>query len=131
MAESGGNPRVLFVDDDERVLHGLRIWLRGMGWEMRFAAGGQEALQLMQEWAPDVVVTDMRMPRIDGAELLGRVRELHPSALRIALSGYAQEELGRRAEAVTHHWFDKPCERQRLIDTIEAWVSERRSVAPA
>jgi CheY-like chemotaxis protein len=127
MADSdlAGGPRVLFVDDDERVLHGLRIWLRGRGWDMRFAAGGPEALQLMQDWTPDVVVTDMRMPEIDGAELLRRVRDLHPAALRVALSGYAQEELGRRAEALSHHWFDKPCERQRLIDTIETWAERK------
>jgi len=127
MADTGDYPRVLFVDDDERILRGLGMWLRKQAahWEIRYACGGTEALDLIQEWEPDVVVTDMRMPKVDGAELLLQVRECYPEALRIVLTGQADEGLSQRGASLSHYWFDKPCERDRLIEAIELWWGER------
>ena len=68
--------KLLFVDDEPKVLEGLRRMLRPLRdeWDMAFARGGPEALQLLGRDAFDVVVTDMRMPDMDGAELLAQVR---------------------------------------------------------
>ncbi len=120
-------PRVLFVDDDESLLAVLRVALRkqAQSWEMRFACGGSEAIEIVDSWQPDVVVSDMRMPGIDGATLLGRIRDEFPDALRIALSGQAAGELNRRGEEIAHYWFDKPCGRERLIKAIDDWLAQR------
>jgi CheY-like chemotaxis protein len=70
--------RVLFVDDEPKVLDALRRLLYAMRrqWEMAFLAGGQEALAYLAQHPCDVVVTDMRMPGIDGSQLLRQVRQL-------------------------------------------------------
>jgi len=129
MEHQGDRPRVLFVDDDGSMLGGLRVALRRQAktWDMRFAQNASEALASVRSWTPDVVVSDMRMPGVDGAELLRVVAEEFPDALRIALSGQADGDLNRRGEAVAHYWFDKPCGRERLIEAIEGWLADRTS----
>src|SRR5919197_5529820 len=83
-----GTLRVLFVDDDPVVLGGLADALRRRpsGWEVRFALGGEPALDLVARQRFDVVVSDLGMPRVDGIAVLSRVRELQPDAVRIVLS---------------------------------------------
>ncbi|MEA2290412.1 MAG: hypothetical protein QOD55_2409, partial [Solirubrobacteraceae bacterium] len=83
--------RILFVDDDPNVLEGLRDALRSRRreWRMVFVDGGESALAELERDAYDVVVSDMRMPVMDGAELLSRVRRHQPHTVRIVLTGYA------------------------------------------
>ncbi len=73
----GADLRVLFVDDEPRVLAALQRMLQGRrpGWALRFAGGGAQALDLLADQPVDVVVSDLRMPGMDGAELLAAVRE--------------------------------------------------------
>ena len=87
--------RVLFVDDEPKILEGLQRMLRSMRheWEMEFALGGPSAMEALNSRPFDVVVTDMRMPGMDGAMLLSQVRGLHPQIVRIVLSGHSDQEL--------------------------------------
>jgi DNA-binding NtrC family response regulator len=86
---------ILFVDDDRYLLEGLRDALRPhrRRWKMSFVSSGEEAMTLLAEQEHDIVISDLRMPGIDGATLLAQVREEHPTTVRIVLSG--QAELGR------------------------------------
>jgi HD-like signal output (HDOD) protein/ActR/RegA family two-component response regulator len=104
-------PAVLFVDDEPQVLDGLRDMLRCRRKELRteFANGGAEALARLQAEPFDVVVSDMRMPGLDGAQLLERVRDEHPDAVRVILSGQANEEAVLRMVPVAHIALAKPC----------------------
>ncbi|RMG06827.1 MAG: HDOD domain-containing protein [Planctomycetota bacterium] len=113
--------RVLFVDDEPRVLEGLRNRLRKQRkkWDMVFAEGGERALEELARAPCDVVVSDMRMPGMDGATLLARVQEEHPDAVRIVLSGYAELEAAVRAVRVAHQFLSKPCEAEVLVSTVE------------
>lgn len=101
--------RVLFVDDESHVLEALRRQSRGAGFETCYAQSAELALAILAGEPIDVVVTDMRMPGMDGAALLERVRDQHPRILRIALSGDAPGQLRTRAEAVAQAWLEKPC----------------------
>jgi HD-like signal output (HDOD) protein/CheY-like chemotaxis protein len=113
--------RVLFVDDESRVLEGLRRMLRPQrhDWEMAFAPGGEAALALMEASSFDVIVSDMRMPGIDGAALLGRVRELYPQVVRIVLSGHTELSTALRVVPVAHQFLAKPCDAAMLRVAIE------------
>ena len=84
--------RILFVDDETSILDGLKRMLRPMcaEWDMAFATGGETALSMLGAAPFDVIVTDMRMPGMDGASLLEVVREKYPNMLRIILSGYTE-----------------------------------------
>lgn len=82
--------RVLFVDDEPNVISALRRGIAGETYTKFFAVTAKEALQIMDENDIHVLVTDMRMPVMNGLELLKIVSEKHPSVIRIVLSGYAQ-----------------------------------------
>ena len=113
--------RVLFVDDEPRVLDGLRDMLRKQRrvWDMVFARGAEAALEELARAPFDVVVSDMRMPGMDGATFLGRVKELSPATARIVLSGHAEEAMILKALPVCHQYLSKPCSTEALRGVIE------------
>lgn len=115
------NMRILFVDDEANVLSGLRRMLRGQRdiWDMQFASSGPAALSMMQEESFDVIVTDMRMPSMDGAELLTQVSKLYPKTVRLVLSGQSEHEKIFRAIGPAHQFMSKPCDPDVLVGTIE------------
>ena len=113
--------RILFVDDEPQILDGLRRMLRGKRreWEMVFVGGGAEALAEIEKQPFDLVVTDMRMPAMDGAELLGRVREMCPQTVRIVLSGHSEREKIMRSVRPAHQYLAKPIEQQELMTVLQ------------
>jgi len=113
--------RVLFVDDEPRILEGLRRMLRPQRheWETAFAPGGEAALALMEASPFDVIVSDMRMPGMDGAALLSRVRDQYPQVVRIVLSGHTELASALRAVPVAHQFLAKPCDAEMLRVAVE------------
>jgi HD-like signal output (HDOD) protein len=113
--------RILFVDDDPNVLTGLRNVLRTKRreWEMVFALGPEEALANLSKGSFDVVVSDMRMPRMDGATLLGKVKELQPWAVRMILSGQTELESAMKSVFVAHMFLSKPCDPALLQSVVD------------
>jgi HD-like signal output (HDOD) protein/CheY-like chemotaxis protein len=113
--------RVLFVDDEPRILEGLRRLLRSQrhDWEMAFAPGGEAALAMMEALPFDVIVSDMRMPGMDGASLLCRVREIYPQVVRIVLSGHTELSAALQVVPVAHQFLAKPCDAEMLRVAIE------------
>jgi HD-like signal output (HDOD) protein/ActR/RegA family two-component response regulator len=108
--------RVLFVDDEPNILDGLRRMLRGLRhqYDMDFASGGREALELMATVRFDMVISDMRMPGMDGAELFERIQKDYPHTIRIMLSGQADEQAILRTVGVVHQFLAKPCDPEVL-----------------
>ncbi len=123
--------RILFVDDEPNVLAGLRRMLRSRRseWDMAFAEGGEHALAMLREQPFDVVVSDMRMPGMDGAELLSRVQEQWPDTVRLVLSGQSDHELTLRAVGPAQQYLAKPCDPDLLYDTISKTCSVRKRLA--
>ncbi len=119
--------KVLFVDDDPRLLQGLRRMLHGMrsSWDMRFVENGPLALEALEREDFDVIVCDMRMPEMTGAEVLGIVRKRHPLVARIVLSGQSEQESILQALGAVHQFMSKPCSQQNLIETISRACSLR------
>ncbi len=112
--------RILFVDDENSVLEGIENRLRKYRkrWQMDFCNGGAEALEKMENCQFDAVVSDMRMPIMDGAELLARVRAKYGDTLRIVLTGQTAKEQVLRSLAVAHRVLNKPCDAILLEEAI-------------
>lgn len=113
--------RILFVDDERRILEGLQRMLRPCRkqWEMAFANSGEEGLAMLAVQAYDVIVSDMRMPGMDGAQLLELVRQRYPGMIRIVLSGQFDAESAIRAVPVAHQFLPKPCDAEKLREVIQ------------
>ncbi len=112
---------MLFVDDDRQLVEGLRDALRPFRrrWAMSFVTSADDALALLDDEPHDIVVSDLRMPGMDGATLLARVREDYPGTVRIVLSGQADLRTIARAAGVAHRLLAKPCEIEDLTRVIE------------
>ena len=119
--------RVLFVDDESSILSGLRRMLRPYRkeWDMAFAESGEEALKLISENPFDVVVSDMKMPGMNGVELLTRVKEENPDSIRIALSGHAEMEMLLESVQVTHQFLAKPSDAEHIRTVISQALALR------
>ncbi len=113
--------KILFVDDDPVILQGFRRMLRKMRneWDTDFAESGQQALEIMGEDPMDMVVSDMRMPGMDGAQLLKEVKNNFPDTIRIILSGQADEHGFLQAASFMHQFLSKPCDFQLLKSTVD------------
>jgi DNA-binding NtrC family response regulator len=83
---------ILIVDDEEGLREGLRMLLEGEGYTVVSAEAGEEALQILQQSHIDLVVTDMRMPGMNGIELLKNIRQRYGDLGVIILTGYGQIE---------------------------------------
>ena len=112
--------RILFVDDEPNILDGLRRMLRSMRkeFELCFAENAKEALEMMEKEEFDVVVSDMRMPGMDGAELLTHIQKRYPHSIRIMLTGQADEESTLRTIGVVHQFLAKPCDPEKLKNIL-------------
>jgi CheY-like chemotaxis protein len=123
-------PRVLFVDDEPAVLEAVALNLR-RNYDVVTAtsgAAGLEHLEAESDFA--VVVSDMRMPKMDGATFLALARETAPDAVRMLLTGHA--DLDATIKAVNHgqlfRFLTKPCPKETLINAIECAVSQHRLI---
>ena len=113
--------RVLFVDDEVRVLEAIQrsLLMADVDWEMRFVTGGEAALAALASERFDVIVSDMRMPGMDGATLLTLACERDPGMVRIVLSGQADEESALSAARVAHQFLAKPCDAPTIRKVVE------------
>ena len=125
------NKRILFVDDDPDLLDGLRRALRKQRgrWDMFFIESPEEALSLSAQLSPDAVVTDMRMPRLNGVELLSHIAQQNPSAIRMVLTGHADDALAMRAAGIVHQQMSKPCDTATLVEALQRALALRDQLA--
>ena len=126
--------RVLFVDDESALLDLYRIAFEkeDKEWDVEFVGDAPGALELMEAEPFDVVVTDMRMPAMSGAELVVEVMKRHPKTSRLILSGYADQEQVARCIGATHQFIAKPVGLKALrstiwrVCTLDTWLGDEK-----
>lgn len=119
---------VLFVDDEENILTSLRRLLRRSGYRCLFANSGAEGLRVMETEHVDLIVSDMRMPGMDGAQFLTQARERWPTTVRMLLTGYA--DISSTIDALNqggiYRYISKPWNDEHLLIAIGEGVRVRR-----
>jgi HD-like signal output (HDOD) protein len=122
--------RILFVDDEDLALRGLNRLLYSMRdeWDMEFLDSGEKALNRMAIAPFDVVVSDMRMPGMNGAEFLNEVMKRYPKTVRLILSGYADRDLILKCVGSTHQYLAKPCDADALKMTVRRAAELERTM---
>jgi two-component system, response regulator, stage 0 sporulation protein F len=124
-----GRARVLVVDDEPGVALVLTELLLGEGYEVRHTANGHDALQLIGEWLPDVVVLDLTLPGIDGLEVARRVRDRPDERAQVpvvVITG-AHGGLGAAADIGAVAAIQKPFTLERVVDAVDKAVRGRTS----
>ncbi len=112
--------KVLFVDDEPAVLEGLQDSLRKQRrrWEMTFACGGDAAISELKSNRYDVIVSDVRMPGVDGVDVLQYAKDHHPKTIRIALTGFSDQKKTIKLTSLAQCYLTKPCDVEELDEAI-------------
>jgi HD-like signal output (HDOD) protein len=112
--------RIVFVDDELNILQAMRRSFHNMReeWSMEFVSSGAAALESLAKAPADVIVSDMRMPGMDGWQLLAEVKKLYPQTVRLVLSGHADPSSVMRAVGTAQLYLAKPCESGALKAAI-------------
>jgi CheY-like chemotaxis protein len=116
--------RILIVDDERQVVLALSRLLRRHGFAVECAHSGAEALSLLERFDPHVVITDYRMPGMNGAEVLREVLHLRPQAIRLLISGYTEAAGGVKL-GVAHGVIPKPWDDDALLELVRGSSGER------
>ena len=121
-------PRILLVDDDPIVLRALRRLLLGArpGWEIDMAESGDAAFSLLASKTYDVVVTDLHMPGLDGAALLGRLKTEQPNVMRVIHSSHVESLTPEQTQDLAHAVLTKPGRPDELVVVLEWALAHRR-----
>jgi two-component system NtrC family sensor kinase len=128
---AAGAPRLLIVDDEQDMLDFLeRVFRRD--YEVRRAQSVEEAVAMLADWPVDVVITDRRMPRRSGLELLEICSKQCPRAVRVLLTGYAESLVNEKVAqwALVDAWVSKPIDSVALKQAIVEAFARRGLPAP-
>ncbi|MHC8337811.1 HD domain-containing phosphohydrolase [Pseudomonas sp. HLT2-19-2] len=122
-------PKVLLVDDEESILSSLRRLLRSQPYELLLATSGAQALEIMEQHSIDLVMTDARMPNMDGATLLAHIHQLYPTTTRILLTGYADMPTIIKSinEGKIHRYISKPWNDEEMLLTLRQSLAHQHS----
>ena len=122
-------PKVLLVDDEESILNSLRRLLRGQSYDVLLATSGAQALEIMAQQPIDLVMSDARMPNMDGATLLANIHQRHPATTRILLTGYADLTTIVKAinEGQIHRYISKPWNDEEMLLTLRQALAHQHS----
>ncbi len=122
------NRKILFVDDEPTILKSFCVALKHLGYVPSGASSGEQALTMLQDEVYDVVVTDLRMPGVDGIQVLKEAKKRYPRVVVIVLTGYgdmhtAIDSLRLGADDYLH----KPCDTNELVFRIENFLDQRQT----
>jgi response regulator RpfG family c-di-GMP phosphodiesterase len=118
---------ILCVDDEPGILSALRRLFRAKGFQVQIAEGGQAGLALMETQPFDLVISDMRMPEMDGAEFLEQVRLRWPSSIRLLLTGYAdiQSVMAAINKGEIYRYIAKPWDDNDILLIVRGALQHR------
>jgi DNA-binding NtrC family response regulator len=123
--------KILIVDDEVQVASALRRLFRREGFAVEVALNGEEALQKLPAFEPDLVISDFRMKGMNGAELLEKILRLAPRVVRILLSGHADlwsTSPASSAQAVSH-FISKPWDDDHLVSRVRSLLGQEPSAS--
>lgn len=123
--------KVLLVDDEDIEREAMAEIIPWENLDMELvdmAWNGIEGLEKIRTHQPDIVITDIKMPVMDGIQLIGKTKELYPDMLFVVLSGYGEYEYTSRAmELGIRHYILKPCDEEKIVEVLRgsrrSWLS--------
>lgn len=122
--------KIVFVDDESAILQAMRRMLRGHRdkWDMQFIDNGHDAIEYMSSNPVHAIVSDMRMPGMNGAELLNWVKRQRPEVIRIALSGHSDAQMTMESLGATHQFISKPADPGQIECTLMRTLKLRKTL---
>lgn len=128
MSDETSAPTLLFVDDEPGILSALRRLFRPQGYRIFIAEGGAAGLEILEKETVDLIISDMRMPEMDGATFLKKVRERWPKIMRILLTGYADitSTVSAINEGEIYRYIAKPWDDNEILGVVREAIERQR-----
>lgn len=121
--------KILVIDDEKPTLAMFKLFLTAYGYDVHTAENGEQGLTIFKEILPEIVFTDLKMPGIDGIEVLRQIRQLNPKSQVIIITGHGN--MGKALETLdlgASDFINKPVERKALDSALER--AEKRTLQP-
>ncbi len=123
MSQLSANKKILVVDDELDICNFLKTYFNSKGYDTRSALSGEEALQIVDEWTPTIILLDIRMPGMSGVDVLKIVREKHPTIGIIMVTAFADIEIGRSTLKLgASDFIHKPIDLEYLETSVQAKI---------
>ncbi len=120
--------KILLIDDEESILESLRIFLSGMNYAVSTASNGMEGIEIIHKEHPDLVITDLKMPEVDGLEVLKQIREFDDSVPCIIMTAYEDVDSTIRAMQLgAYDYIEKPIDTPRFKALIKRSLESQKS----
>jgi len=125
--------KIMIVDDESGILHAIRRELKPQDWAVEIHESASDALKHLEFEEFDLVISDFRMPEMNGVDFLRHVKERWPNTVRLILSGYTDVDaiLKSLNEAEIYRYITKPWESEQLIETLKAGLDRRQRLLRA
>ncbi len=122
--------KILICDDEEGIRESLKLILE-KDYDLAFATNGNEAINTLKKNPIDIVIMDIKMPRIDGIETIRKLKELQPNLKILIASGYKSAETAQEAvKAGASNYIVKPFERKEVLTAVQKLISSSVSSPP-
>ena len=117
--------KILLIDDDEWIRDSLSLFFENEGWHLRALETAEEGIELLKDQAFEVIITDYRLPGMDGLEFFKQIKESHPHALKILITAYWNTEVESEAERIgIRDLIKKPFTTKTIEETLSRWMRE-------
>jgi DNA-binding NtrC family response regulator len=118
--------KILLIDDDEWIRDSLGLYFEGEGCQLLALETAEEGIEALKKQDYDIIVTDYRLPGMDGLEFLKRIQDSHPQAIKILITAYGSEEVVSKAMRIgIHDFIDKPFTAKTIEDSLSRLIEKR------
>ncbi|MGA1796126.1 MAG: response regulator [bacterium] len=119
--------KILLIDDDEWIRDSLSLFFENEGWHLRALETAEEGIELLKNQTFEVIITDYRLPGMDGLEFFKHIQGSHPNALKILITAYWNTEVVSEAEKIgIRDLIKKPFTTKTIEETLSRWMKDTR-----
>ncbi len=119
--------KILLIDDDEWIRDSLSIYFESRGCNLKVLETAEEGMKALKIQDYDIIITDYRLPGMDGLEFLKRIQDSHPQAMKILITAYRSEDIVSKAIRIgIHDFIDKPFTAKTIEDSLSRLLQEQK-----
>ena len=120
--------KILLIDDDEWIRDSLSIYFESRGCNLKALETAEEGIEALKKQDYDIIVTDYRLPGMDGLEFLKRIQDSHPQAMKILITAYRSEDVVSKAIRIgIHDFIDKPFTTKTIEDSLSRLLQDQKN----
>ncbi len=120
--------KILLIDDDEWIRDSLALYFEGEGCHLQALETAEEGIEALKKQEYGIIITDYRLPGMDGLEFLKRIQDSHPNAMKILITAYRDEDIVSKANRMgIHDFIDKPFTTKTIENSLSRLLQDQKN----